>query len=74
MFFRAVRPPVVSLLSPSLHPSSRRECPAYSGIGHLVNLFEAKVPEKTPFEMPAERKKRVRNFSNMHIKCYRLMS
>ena len=46
----------------------RRECPAYSGIGHLVSLFEKSVPEKEAFEMPADRKKRVRHKLNMILK------
>jgi hypothetical protein len=36
-----------------------RECPPYSGIGHLVTLFEKVTPPKEPFELPADRKKRV---------------
>ena len=46
-----------------------RECPPYTGIGHLVNLFEKETPEKVPFEMPAERKKRVRSSLYLLFVC-----
>lgn len=50
---------LLNLTSLSLILFIIRECPPYTGIGHLVNLFEKETPDKTPFEMPADRKKRV---------------